>query len=595
MPGLIGFTRKSGQDEQDLTTLSKMQSSIVRGKHCVRDKAFSDGAVCGARVHIGVINNEPQPFELSGIRVWMDGEIYNLSELAATAGVEGRSQTALMAGLYNKDKTLDFLKEADGYFSAVIYDTREGKIHLIIDRFGLRHIYWAVHQGQLVWASEVKAFLSLPGFTPRIDRQSLREYMEVEYILGNKTWFEGVELMPAASILTWDLRQKSHSFRRYWWWDQIKPLTGVLDEEDIIRRIYEAFTECVVSRCQGDTRVGIGLSGGMDSRSILAAMPAEPQIHAVTFGSPDCDDVRFARKACEVKGAVHHIMNLDCTNWLQPRPEGIWWADGQNSLIHMHGIECLEQVRELFPIDLNGVGGCLMMGGSYLKNEEYFDRPVTPAKAASVMGCSSDIVTIEPDFAGLTKSDTFFINNRVRRFNIEGLRLCLGIMETRMPFMGNKLIEVMYSFPDRLRYKYHINRKFLLKYYPALFQDIPWQATRLPISKHNDKVLEFRRKVWGRLRRYSASYGINIDPRNNFTDYPHWIIQEPGRTFFHQTLLDKEALYREYLPDMDVEGMFRRHLRGQDFTNKLCSLLTFEIWLQQVMNKKFNFQLEGKG
>ena len=75
-------------------------------------------------------------------------------------------------------------------------------------------------------ALELKAFLELPDFEPTIDPLAVEDFFGLRYLIGDRTWFEGVELLPAATVLTWDIQQQSLQRDRYWWWDDVKPISN---------------------------------------------------------------------------------------------------------------------------------------------------------------------------------------------------------------------------------------------------------------------------------------------------------------------------------------------------------------------------------
>ena len=162
---------------------------------------------------------KPPIFALDGIFVWLDGEFYNQEKIVTgNEDLKTKSDAEILGRLYLKNRRFNFLELIDGQFSAVIYDSIQKKVHLLSDRLGLRFLFWTMHNGSIAWSSEVKAFLALPGFEPVIDRQAIKEFFAADYLLELRTWFEGVSLIPAASVTSWDIPAKSMSTFRYWWW-----------------------------------------------------------------------------------------------------------------------------------------------------------------------------------------------------------------------------------------------------------------------------------------------------------------------------------------------------------------------------------------
>ena len=134
-------------------------------------------------------------------------------------------------------------------------------------------LYWTVYQNALVWTGELKSLLSLPNYQPKIDRAAMEDFLGLRYMIGDRSWFENVELLPAATVFTWDIPGKTLSRNRYWGWDELTPLTTPPPESEAVETLGHLFVDAVQSRVYPGERVGLTLSGGLDSRAILAAMP----------------------------------------------------------------------------------------------------------------------------------------------------------------------------------------------------------------------------------------------------------------------------------------------------------------------------------
>jgi asparagine synthase (glutamine-hydrolysing) len=568
MPGLAGFSGAGARPEESLRALKRMRDLLSRGESRRADELFSDGRVCATRSHTGILQPQPQPFEKGGVFVWLEGEFYNREELEAMLDVSARRVTqptdpSLLLALYAQGGggDFDFLRRIDGIYAAVVYDSNARRVHLITDRYGLRHLFWARHGEGIAWASEVKAMLELPGFEPKIDRETVRDFIEMGHHAGDRTWFEGVELLPAGTVLTWDESARAASRRRYWWWDDIKPLEGVTDEEELAREVGRLFRASVERRSRNGGRVGLTLSGGLDSRAILAAMPDENgPAQAVTFGRKNCDDIRFAARAAEVKGAAHHVVELDAANWLAPRLEGVWSTDGQLNLMHMHIITVAPVLKRLFDVNLDGFLANAIAGGVYLGDKMVWN-----------------------------------LDNRGRRYISLGPATLRPYIETRIPFFDNDFLELVMAIPERLVKNYYIYHKVLLLTFPEFFRDIPWQTTGAPISwpRPKGKFEEFfgEKKEW--LLWLLDKRGLYRHPTRSYAHYADWIRKEPARSFFGAMLENPSALYAEYTPREQVAAVWASHLKGRDRADELCRFLTFEVWLRQVFEGEYRTAQEA--
>lgn len=565
MPGLVGWAGGGRRGCGGEVPLEAMADLLCHDPCHSTDEPFEDGLFGANRCHNGILQVLPQPHSREGRHLWLDGELYNRDQ------IDPRSSTdpQLLLGLYLHDG-FESLHRLDGLFAAVIYDHPARKVHLLGDRYGLRPLYWTEHEGRLAWASELKAFLRLPGFSPRIDRSALRAFLGMGYLHDNLTWFEGVRRLPAASVLTWDLEAGGASTRRYWWWDRVSPLAEA-KEDELAAELGSLFTAAVGRRCHPPRRVGLVLSGGLDSRAILAALP-EADYSALTFGRPDSADNRIAGRAAGVKGVEHRFFDIDSSNWLHRRLDAVWWSDGMLDLMHMHGVEALRQIRSLFAIALNGAGGDGLAGGGHLFDAgglaHHLEFRLGFARGAHP-GLFSEL---ESYFSRLGSAHAFYVDHRMRSFSIYGLLpgTCQGL-EYRLPFMDNSFQELLYASPDHLKRRNRLYHRMLLHAFPRFYKALPWQATGAPITWPR----------WAARARRALRRS-----RPGCFDYPGWIRQDPGRSLFASILNHPAALYPEYIPRDRVQRAWSEHCAGEDRAAELCRYLTLEVFLQQVFAAK---------
>jgi asparagine synthase (glutamine-hydrolysing) len=567
MPGIVGFTAPLTSDPNAPRILQRMQDMVTHFDSYQRAPLFSDEMVGVTHSDKAIIQRGPQPFEKDGVFVWFDGELFKRDRLAVgRSTAEAYEPTEIMCRLFQEDPHFSFLKRIDGIYSCVIYDSLKGMVHLITDRYGLRYLYWSIFQEGLVWASELKAMLALPGFQPKIERDGVPEFMIDGYLWGNRSWFQGVHLLAPGTVLTWNIEKRSAHEYQYWGWQDIRPRTGRIDETEVADEMAALFIDAVKSRCLPGERIGVLLSGGLDSRALLAATPVRDQpVLAVTFGKADCVDCQIAERAAQVKGAPFRLLELTKDNFMDGRLAGVWWNDGQPSLLDMHVSTLLPQGRNLCDIFLDGFLGDVFMGGSYLKP--------------------------------FGKGELWKIENRGRRFIVNGPRYYGTWLEYRLPFADNDLIDLLMSLPREVRAKHHLYKIMLLRTFRELYEDIPWFDTMAaiklprmgaqgPLLKHRWVLEWFVTAIQRRLNRSRWQ-------RLNYTDYPEWIRKEPAKSFFASVLTNASALYPEFVSRDQVVKAWKEHLEGADHAKMLFLHVTFEIWLQQVFEGRFRPGADG--
>ena len=614
MPGLIGFSKQSLTQAAATQAIEQMQSTLAYRERFQKDPLFQDSLVCSSRVHLGIFNPVAQPAKCVNIRVWLDGEFTNRTFLAnslqASENADELSDADIVAMLYQQRGDFSFLRTIDGIFSAVVYDESAQKIHLVSDRYGLRPLCWTVHNGSLAWSSELKAFLDLPEFEPKIDPLAVEDFFGLRYLIGDRTWFEGVELLPAATVLTWDIQQQALQRDRYWWWDDVQPIPENSDETELAEQLGKLFTKAVENRSRPGEKTGLTLSGGLDSRAIIAAMPTHDQkIEAITYGKKNCEDIRLAKRVAKQKDADFHVVEINAENWLKSRAQKVWETDGSCSLIHMQFTAALEKVEAegLFSTLLHGAGGDGFVGGDHLFTRDQLDFYIL--KRLNLINFADSEThkgSVYSRFKDYYRSidgcpHILYIDSRIRSFLLKDIKVSTTYgIECRLPFLDNDFQELLYAIPNDLKQNNYLYAKMLLATYPEFFNTIPRQGTGEPISppgvvrKLKKKTEKFAYRVHNKVKRVVVSKGFHFpdwDPtkkKGDFHDYNTWIREEPAREFVEAVLLNPDALYPQYIAQETVKAHWQAHLSGEkDQFDKLGQILTFEIWLQQVFNGRY--------
>lgn len=206
-----------------------------------------------------------------------NGEVYNHRELAATlpAGTKMRtgSDCEVLVHLYERDG-LDFLDKVHGMFAIVLWDRRRDELVFCRDRFGIKPLFFHRNSDRIVFASEIKALFSDEATPRRLawDRAIAEQTLNLGTFLSTaplNTWFEEIELVPAATIMRISLRDGSTRSHRYWQMPDVNAASDAAPHE-YVARYRELLEESVRDCVMADAEVGLFLSGGIDSASVAA-------------------------------------------------------------------------------------------------------------------------------------------------------------------------------------------------------------------------------------------------------------------------------------------------------------------------------------
>lgn len=301
MPGIFGFAQCEKEMLNPANITAPMQDMLLYHPNLRSDSIYSDQFVSAGRCVTDINNRALKPITTDGITIWFDGEFYNQNEIKEQHKVNGSNDLALLHALYLSNDLNSALITIDGIFSAAIYDRNQKTLTILCDRYGMKHVYVSYNYTAIGWASEIKALTVLPWVSRDIDKKALCRFMQYGYFIENDTWFSSVKLIQPASVIKFRLSDGSVNNDTYWSWDRIRPLPGKIDLIETGKEWGRLFTNAVRKRAWPEENVGITLSGGLDSRAILAAFPdGYGQVHTATLGTRGCVDIDIAAKAAAV-------------------------------------------------------------------------------------------------------------------------------------------------------------------------------------------------------------------------------------------------------------------------------------------------------
>ncbi|MFA6471439.1 MAG: asparagine synthase (glutamine-hydrolyzing) [Candidatus Latescibacterota bacterium] len=263
-----------------------------------------------------------------------NGEIYNWREIRAHLESHGHvfhthCDTEVVLHAF-REYGPGFVERLKGQFAYAVYDDAVRKLYLGRDHVGIAPMFWTVHDGVVVFASEIKAILAYPGIKRRVDLTALDQLISFPGILSPRTMFEGISSLQPGHYI----EVTPESVRDVEYWDLIYPEAGGtgLDENAAVSMLDDALRHAVGDRLQADVPVGFYLSGGLDS-SLVGALIHDltPGIRrhsfSIGFSNPDIDERRFQRIMVKQTGSIHHEVEFRPEDVERLMPEVIRQAE----------------------------------------------------------------------------------------------------------------------------------------------------------------------------------------------------------------------------------------------------------------------------
>jgi asparagine synthase (glutamine-hydrolysing) len=253
-----------------------------------------------------------------------------------------------------------------GICAAFVADQSRNRCLLFNDRYGRERIFLHFSPSRVFFASEAKAILAVAPETRAFDPRGLAELLACGCTLGAQSLFRGIEVLEGGTVLTFEGAAVKR--RRYFdqaYLEQLEPVSG--------RQFLEGFSESLRSAVNAFVgtapRVGISLTGGLDSRMIMASLDAPPgSVPCYTFGSMyrTTGDVAVGQQVAARCGQPHRVVELGkefLGNVRAHLEQSVYVSDGHLGLSGAAELYVNRQARSMAPARMTGNwGGELMRG-----------------------------------------------------------------------------------------------------------------------------------------------------------------------------------------------------------------------------------------
>jgi asparagine synthase (glutamine-hydrolysing) len=267
-----------------------------------------------ARLSIIDVAGGQQPIHNEDQTVWVifNGEIFNYIELRAELEQAGhrfytQSDTEVLVHLYEQYGD-DFVQHLNGQFALALWDQTRARLLLARDRTGIRPLFHTVHQGQFLFASEVKALFAVPGVPRQIDPLALHEIFTFWSPLANRSVFAGIESLPPGHRMV--IEHGRIRTERYWDWSfPPHPVSDHRSLPDLAEELRALLIDAVRLQLRSDVPVGAYLSGGLDSAIIASLIRHHTDVplrtFSLTFEDDEFDESAHQRELSRYLGVPH--------------------------------------------------------------------------------------------------------------------------------------------------------------------------------------------------------------------------------------------------------------------------------------------------
>jgi len=484
----------------------------------------------------------------------------------------------------------DFPKQLNGRFHGLVADRSTGAAQLFNDRYGLQRLYCHEGEDAFFFAAESKAILKVCPQLRAVDEQGLGEFIVCGCVLENRTLFPGISVLPPGSLYCFR-NGVLESKRRYFdpsEWENQEPLPA----EEYFHTLRDVFSQNLPRFLSGPERIGVSLTGGLDTRIIMAWQKAAPgSMPCYTFGSMyrENEDVMLARKVANICDQSHQVITTG-EEFLGKFPHyaerTVYLTDACVDMGRSPDLYVNEKAREIAPVRMVGT-----YGSEILLQSTMF-KAVQPIPGLYQESMSPWLVKGESTYNSIREGNqSTFVAFRQSPWHHYGvLELEQTQVAVRTPFLDNDLVKTAYRAPNVEGINQECRVRLVESGNPQLSALRTDRGTRGLNSYLTRAALQFSFKA-----EYAYDYGMpqwlaKLDHAFQFVHFErmwvgrHKIIhfrpwyRDYLGNYVREMLLDSRSLARPYLNPGMVKRIVNAHLKGTgNYTIELNRLLTLEL------------------
>jgi asparagine synthase (glutamine-hydrolysing) len=603
LPGIVGFITNRPREVAE-HELREMLKSLCH------ESFYASGTWVDAAngIYVGWVAREgsfadgmPLYNESGEVTLVFSGEEFPEPGVAASLRARGHAvaqdEPSYLVHRYEDEP--DFPKGLNGRFHGLVSDRRRGTALLFNDRYGLQRLYYHEALDTFYFSAEAKAILKVRPELRNMDPRGLGEFIVCGCVLENRSLFSGIRVLPPGSA--WLFRggklEKKGGYFEAREWEEEKPFKP----DEYYAQLRDVFVRNLPRYFTGRERIGVSLTGGLDTRIIMAWRKAEPNsLPSYTYGSMyrDNQDVQLARRVAKICGQPHQVITTGkefLTKFPYYAERSIYLTDTCVDLSRSPDLYVSEKVREIAPVRIVGTYGSeMLLHDVMFKAEE-------PAAGLFQPELEADIRAAKQTYdASRQVHPMTFVAFRQSPWHHFGV---LGLEQTqvavRSPYLDNDLVRTIYKAPGTVAANEKARLQLIRDGNPALAELRTDRGIGGLNSIFTRGMLEFLFKA-----EYAYDYGMpqwvaQLDHlfaplhlerlwlgRHKVFHFRVWYRTDLAN-YVREILLDPRSLARPYVNAVAVREIVEGHLKGtRNCTTEIHRLMTLELTHRLFLDSK---------
>ena len=614
MPGIVGIISQRPSEECQSLVRSMVRSMEYErfyqsGTYFVPEMGIYAGwvAIAGSFASSQLFTNQKKDVVLL-----FAGECFqdhdSEVELYRNGDSRGGNSASWLISLYEKEG-VPFVEKLNGLFSGLLIDKGRRRAFLFNDRYGIERIYFCETKDGIYFASEAKALLQVVTEARAFDEKGVAQFLNFGCTLEWQTLFNGVQLLPGGSL--WSFEGGNPRKGRYFlptnWESQ-----PALPPEEFESRFQETFRKILHRYFESPSIMGISLTGGLDTRMIMACRPesrVKPICYTFSGEKVETLDARLAARVARACGLEHRKLNIGAdffSNFATYADRTVHITDGCFGILGAHEIYFNQQARQLAPTRLTGnFGSEILRGMSTFKPIGLSRQLLSPEVNRATDSSAEQLSRVE-------ECPVTFAAFREIPWNLFG-SLAAGRSQVtfRTPYLDNEVVALAFQAPEALRRSPLVALQLVKNNNPAL-SEIPtdrgygWETRGLTYAArrlfceatfkldyiYSEGLPHLFTPLDTLIGRLS---GVGVLGLHKYLPYRRWFRRELA-PYVREILTDAKTRQMPYWNSDFLQRMATEHISGRkNYVREINAVLTLEAVERLILRGSLSANLVGAG
>lgn len=490
--------------------------------------------------------NQPMDDLDHQITITFNGEIYNFQEIKNELINNGvifrtKSDTEVLLEAY-KLWGINLVNKLNGIYAFAIFDRIKNSFYLVRDRAGVKPVYYTMFDNKLIFSSEIKGIINMPGFNKKINLQAISSFLSFRQPIGNETLFKGIYILQPGFYIEF----KDGHIKQTQYWKLSASKKSLFLSKNKKNEIKDLIRDSIKLTLVGDIKPAAFLSGGLDSSIILSEMrhltTDSIDTFTVAFDEESYDEYFYAKIMADKCNANNIKIPISAIDYMQNIKKLIRYKDQPLAMHNEVALYLMSKVVKTYTkVALSGEGSDELFGGYGKIFKLYFD--INRMKSIKILPkfLQKRIIkylNINEKFLNLSSTEYFLAKYeyfpRIEKFEIfnESVKAQLNSDEFIDRFINDEFQQCSsLSYKDKILYffqKFHLHGLLTMMDTASMAAGL---EVRFPFTDHRlieaINKIPFRYKIkWKTLFHYLKSFFMPINSFSEKNDITKYLLKD---------------------------------------------------------------------